>query len=349
MDTIKNYVESVFANLPKTPEVLEQKNAMLNSMQNKYQQLKSDGKSEHEAISTAIAAHGNIDDFTKSDIPNAPAATIENEVFLTSEQVDEYIDHRHHFAWAMATGVFLCIMGPASLFLGQYLTGYRNGQGVRTSELLDILTLVPLFIFIAAGVALFILYGMKEQQFELEHKRIQIDSTTYTRLKAEHKTFRPRLAVAIAIGVALCILAPVSMLLSVVLLGEDNALSLVFLLSFIAIGVFLFIFYGIQDETYEKLLSIGEFAKDKAEKNKVVGIVARLPAGSRNLFDCRFRLLRLGERLDHLSNRRHPLWDFCNGVQRLRGFEEEQVILWDKKEKETRTYRQFPSLFLLSC
>ncbi|HRL00269.1 MAG TPA: hypothetical protein PK486_07620, partial [Trichococcus flocculiformis] len=70
------------------------------------------------------------------------------------------------------------------------------------------------------------------------------------------------------------ILAPVSMLLSVVFLGEENGLSLVFLLSFIAIGVFLFIFYGIQDETYEKLLSIGEFAKDKAEKNKVVGIVA---------------------------------------------------------------------------
>ncbi|WP_106448886.1 hypothetical protein [Trichococcus alkaliphilus] len=274
MDTIKNYVESVFANLPKTPEVLDQKNAMLNSMQNKYQQLKSEGKSEHEAISAAIAAHGNVDDYTVSDIPTEPAENFQNEVYLTPEQVDEYIDHRHHFAWAMATGVFLCIMGPASLFLGQYLAGYRNGQGGRTSDLMDILTLVPLFIFVAAGVALFILYGMKEQHFELEEKRVKLDSTTYARLKADHKAFRPRLAVAVAIGVALCILAPVSMLLSVVLLGEDNGLSLVFLLSFIAIGVFLFIFYGIQDETYEKLLSIGEFAKDKAEKNKVVGIVA---------------------------------------------------------------------------
>ena len=274
MDTLSNYVESVFANLPKTPEVLDQKNAMLNKMQDKYQQLKSEGKSEHEAISAAIAAHGNIDDFTISDKSTPPTENPNNEVYLTPEQVDEYIDHRHHFAWAMATGVFLCIMGPASLFLGQYLAGYRDGQGGRTSELLDILTLVPLFIFVAAGVALFILYGMKEQQFELEEKRVQLDSTTYTRLKAEHKAFRPRLAVAVAIGVALCILAPVSMLLSVVLLGEDNGLSLVFLLSFIAIGVFLFIFYGIQDETYEKLLSIGEFAKDKAEKNKVVGIVA---------------------------------------------------------------------------
>ena len=274
MDTISNYVESIFADLPNTPELSEQKQAMLTKMQDKYQQLKAEGKSEHEAISTAIAAHGNIDDYTVSDIPTSPAEIPDNEVYLTPEQVDEYIDHRHHFAWAMATGVFLCIMGPASLFLGQYLTGYRDGQGGRTSELMDILTLIPLFLFVAAGVALFILYGMKEQQFELEEKRIQLDSTTYARLKADHKAFRPRLAVAVAIGVALCILAPVSMLLSVVFLGEENGLSLVFLLSFIAIGVFLFIFYGIQDETYEKLLSIGEFAKDKAEKNKVVGIVA---------------------------------------------------------------------------
>ena len=215
-----------------------------------------------------------MDDFTVPDIPFAPAEHLQNEVYLTPEEVDEYIDHRHHFAWAMATGVFLCIMGPASLFLGQYLAGYRDGRGGRTSDLMDILTLIPLFLFVAARVALFILYGMKEQQFELEEKRIQLDSTTYARLKADHKAFRPRLAVAVAIGVALCILAPVSMLLSVVFLGEENGLSLVFLLSFIAIGVFLFIFYGIQDETYEKLLSIGEFAKDKAEKNKVVGIVA---------------------------------------------------------------------------
>ena len=274
MDTISYYVESIFADLPNTPELSEQKQAMLTKMQDKYQQLKAEGKSEHEAISTAIAAHGNIDDYTVSDIPTSPAEIPDNEVYLTPEQVDEYIDHRHHFAWAMATGVFLCIMGPASLFLGQYLAGYRDGQGGRTSDLMDILTLVPLFIFVAAGVALFILYGMKEQQFELEEKRVQLDATTYARLKADHKAFRPRLAVAVAIGVALCILAPVSMLLSVVLLGEENGLSLVFLLSFIAIGVFLFIFYGIQDETYEKLLSIGEFAKDKAEKNKVVGIVA---------------------------------------------------------------------------
>ena len=39
MDTISNYVDSVFTNLPKTPEILEQKQAMLTKMQVKYQQL----------------------------------------------------------------------------------------------------------------------------------------------------------------------------------------------------------------------------------------------------------------------------------------------------------------------
>ena len=66
MDTISNYVDSVFATVPESPELSAQKQAMLNRMQDKYQQLKSEGKSEHEAISGAIAAHGNIDDFTES-------------------------------------------------------------------------------------------------------------------------------------------------------------------------------------------------------------------------------------------------------------------------------------------
>ena len=69
MDTISNYVDSVFEKLPNTPELLEQKQAMLTKMQDKYNQLKAEGKSEHEAISSALAAHGNIDDFKVSDIP----------------------------------------------------------------------------------------------------------------------------------------------------------------------------------------------------------------------------------------------------------------------------------------
>jgi len=278
MDTLRNYVDSIFADLPKSAEMLRQKQELLDRMQQRFDQLKAEEKREHEAIGMVFAELGAVDAIrdaaaagTPESVPETGAGmTNEQQVFLSPEQVDEYIDHRHRFAWAMATGVFLCIMGPASMFLGQYLVESYFRNAGRSSDLVGVLTMVPLFVLIAAGVALFILFGMREEQFELD----VLDAATYNRLKAEHKAFRPRLATAVAIGVALCILAPVSLLLSAVFLGEDNQLSLVFLLSFVAIGVFLFIFYGTQNETYEKLLSICEFAKNQSEKNKVVGIVA---------------------------------------------------------------------------
>jgi hypothetical protein len=230
MDTISNYVDSVFAQLPNYTRSIGAKERHANENAGKVpaaeirrQKRARSNQRRHSSITVMLMTSPQFRTY-RPHLQKIPKRSLP----FTSEQVDEYINHRHHFAWAMATGVFLCIMGPTSLFLGQYLTGDRNAHGGRTSELLDILTLVPLFLFVSAGVALFILYGMKEQQFELEEKRIKLDSATYARLKAEHKAFRPRLAVAVAIGVALCILAPVSLLLSVVLLGEDNGLSLVF-------------------------------------------------------------------------------------------------------------------------
>lgn len=282
MDTLRNYVDSIFADLPKTAEMLRQKQELLDRMQKRFDQLKAEGKGEHEAIGMVFAELGDVDAIRDAAIAGvsatAPedvsAAGNEQPVYLSAEDVDAYLAHRHGFSWAMATGVFLCIMGPASLFIGQYLVETFFRQQGRASALTGVLTMVPLFILIAAGVVLFILFGMREEQFGLENKHVVLDAATHARLKAEHKAFRPRLATAVAIGVALCILAPVSLLLSAVFLGEDNKLSLVFLLSFVAIGVFLFVYYGTQDETYEKLLAIGEFAKDKSEKNKIVGIVA---------------------------------------------------------------------------
>lgn len=50
MDTIKSYVESVFVQLPRTPEMYQLKEDMLTNMEDKYLQLKSEGQSENEAI-----------------------------------------------------------------------------------------------------------------------------------------------------------------------------------------------------------------------------------------------------------------------------------------------------------
>lgn len=131
MDTLRNYVDSIFADLPKTAEMLRQKQELLDRMQQRFDQLKAEGKSEHEAIGMVFAELGDVDAIRDAAAAGVSASTVgadfsgsvngEQPVYLSAEDVDAYLAHRHGFAWAMATGVFLCIMGPASLFLGQYV------------------------------------------------------------------------------------------------------------------------------------------------------------------------------------------------------------------------------------
>ena len=50
MDTIKSYLETMFANLPATTEVLKAKDELWGMMEDKYNELISEGKSENEAV-----------------------------------------------------------------------------------------------------------------------------------------------------------------------------------------------------------------------------------------------------------------------------------------------------------
>ena len=46
MDTIKSYLETMFANLPATAEVLKAKDELWGMMEDKYNELINEGKSE---------------------------------------------------------------------------------------------------------------------------------------------------------------------------------------------------------------------------------------------------------------------------------------------------------------
>ena len=66
METIKNYLESMFRNLPNTPEVLKAKSELLQMMEDKYAELIREGKSENEAVATVISEFGNLDEVAAS-------------------------------------------------------------------------------------------------------------------------------------------------------------------------------------------------------------------------------------------------------------------------------------------
>ena len=64
MEAIRNYLETMFLNLPNTPEVYKAKNELWQMMEDKYTELKNEGKSENEAVGTVIADLGSNSLFT---------------------------------------------------------------------------------------------------------------------------------------------------------------------------------------------------------------------------------------------------------------------------------------------
>ena len=54
MEAIKNYLETMFATLPNTPEVLKAKFELEQMMEDKYTELKNEGKTENEALQNSV-------------------------------------------------------------------------------------------------------------------------------------------------------------------------------------------------------------------------------------------------------------------------------------------------------
>ena len=66
METIRNYLESMFANLPNTPEVLRAKTELLQMMEDKYSELRAEGRTDNEAVGIVISEFGNLDELAES-------------------------------------------------------------------------------------------------------------------------------------------------------------------------------------------------------------------------------------------------------------------------------------------
>ena len=120
MDTIKTYLDNMFLNLPKTDEINSLKNDLLNNMEDKYNELKAQGKTENEAIGIVISEFGNIDELInemgiKIDEPD------ENSRILSMEEVRDYLNVKKVTGKNIAIGVLLCILSSASYLISKFL------------------------------------------------------------------------------------------------------------------------------------------------------------------------------------------------------------------------------------
>ena len=142
METIRNYLESMFANLPNTPEVMRAKNELLSMMEDKFTELISEGKPQNEAVGIVISEFGNLEELAESlGIESVVGGTdISERRLLTNEEARNYIYDAAQSRMLIGLGVMLIIFSPifpiilndiGAAFL--FLTGYEQWSVTQSS------------------------------------------------------------------------------------------------------------------------------------------------------------------------------------------------------------------------
>ncbi len=247
METIKSYLEAMFAGLPNTAEVRKAKAELLQMMEDKYNELIAEGVSENAAVGTVSSEFGNLDELA-DDLGLSTALEVAHDIQsatprrnLTLDEVKDYMAARMKKAFLIALGVMLfviCVVFPILI----------TGHGAAGAGMM--------FLDIAIGVGLVIYGSFVGAEFKyIEQEPCSIDMNTAKYLKGERQHFLPIRSICVAVAVVLFIICWVPNLFvtkGLYTLGP----SLMFLL--IGIGVFLLIYSGMISSAFDKLLGIND-------------------------------------------------------------------------------------------
>lgn len=269
-----SYLDSMFAKLPQTQELERIKQGLLDNMQDKYEELLAEGKSEHEAIGIVIAEFGNVDELIEElDLPIYQEQG-EEGVSFSDQEIEEFQVANRKTGQLIGIGVMLIITGAGLLMLFNAI-GERGLNVANLANLSDVLGLIPLFLFVAIAVGLFIYSGTIIERFDQINQPIALTTNQRKRLEQAYGRFQPIFTKVIITGVIFCILAPLQLILLSSLNDDLSSYGVAILLFIVAIAVYLFIYYGKIHESYRKLLGIGiSSEREIKERDRVIGAVA---------------------------------------------------------------------------
>lgn len=261
MEAISNYLNTMFINMPNTPEVLRAKDELWQMMEDKYTELKSEGKSENEAVGTVISEFGNLDELSDvlgidryvqnpcdfNEVKNGftveiPARTV------NKEETDKFLRDSAVRAIQIGIGVLLCILSPVCPTLAE-------GIGIN-----DAIGMIPFFIMIAIAVGLLIFSSIKYSKWDyLKKEQCIMDFATIDYIKKRREENTTVYAIFLVIGIGLCIVSviPCALLdeLNVRFLSVDmEAVGCSLFLALVAIGVFFIISSSLIKSSFNSIL-----------------------------------------------------------------------------------------------
>ena len=267
MNTIKVYINNLFEQLPKTDEIAQIKEELLQNMEDKYDELLASGVSENEAIGMVITDFGNIDELveafgvTNKNTANAADVTSDKTVWNVLD-VRNYIEAHRKTKVYVAIGVFI-IMAAVAFLVANSMTD----RGVMIG-------LVSLIILVATAVGIFIYaHGLVENTgFVVGEVAVSTEAQKY--LTVYEREQKKKAVLPTAIGVIICIVSP--LLIIVPSFNEAIAEQYIVLLTAalivcIAVAVFIFIIFNSYKTTVDKLLCRGEYSEEQRAREEKMG------------------------------------------------------------------------------
>jgi len=238
METIKSYLEAMFASMPNTFEVRKAKAELLQMMEDKYNELISEGQSENTAVGTVISEFGNLDELAEDlglvkevEVAKGMEAEIPSR-YISLEESESFIAARRRKSLLLSLGILLCIIS----------VGF---PGLDENFITETLGVSLMFVSIALGVGLIILSSLLNHEWTfVEEENCRIDMNTASHLKEKRRSFESVRALCVTLGVILCIICWLPMI-SFSFLPEGIGNFALFLL--VGIGVFLIVYSNLYE------------------------------------------------------------------------------------------------------
>lgn len=278
MDTIFNYLDNMFLSLPKTKEMERAKQELANMMEDKYNELRAEGKTDNEAVGIVISEFGNLKELAEelgiSDLMDGKTSEPAKKV-LGDDEVKNYIYDNQKASKQIAIGAMLCIFSPIPLIL---LAGMQEKYKSINDVIVNGVGVCTLLAIIAIAVGIFIYTGMSMEKYEsLKKEPFAISNASIRYVEAYRDQMQQTFSLKIIVGVVMCILS----IIPVVIVGsiEDNndfgnSIAVSFLLFVVGIAVILFVTGGMQKEVTKILLQEGDYSFKSEEGSKVIDIIS---------------------------------------------------------------------------
>jgi len=273
MEAIKSYLNNMFTNMPSTQEVVRAKEELGQMMEDKYTELRQQGKTENEAVGAVISEFGNLEELG-AQLGIAPQVTAsldpENIIAMDGDQVNRYLQDNRETSTRIGLGVAMCILAAMPLIL---VTGLAEYIGLEEKQAAAI-GIGILLLTVGVAVYLFIVNGMRAEKYEdLEKHPVSLHESVAAMIREKQEAFHPVFARKVATGVLMIILGAGFVAVTGVLSPGGSPLpiaAVVVLLGLVALAVYQFITSGMQQEAYEILLNTGDYTKSRRKGNEIM-------------------------------------------------------------------------------